>query len=445
MENNKKIAPLEWYNEKRKVKDLVPFEFNPRKLTEEKKQLLINSIEKFNLAEVPAINLDNVIIAGHQRIKVLMEIGRGDEEIDVRVPNRLLTDKEFKEYNITSNVPVGFWDVDVLEEHFQDIDLEALGLLTDDIQVPLELMEEGDNETETNFEPIPPKETISKFEDRYTLKSIDKDLEHILICGDSTLDYFYNKLTLNGYADLIITDPPYNVNVEGGTSEKLTIANDNMKSEEFYNFLRRFYNNSFLFSKPGAPIYVFHADTEGVNFRKALTDAGFKLSQCLIWLKNSIVMSRQDYHWKHEPCLYSEKPMEPEEEVTEHEPVLYGWKTGAAHPWHGDRKQSTILEFKRPYRSAEHPTMKPIEMIVYLIKNSSKQKDIVLDPFGGSGTTLIACEKSWRNARVIELGENYVDVHIKRYLMYMQENGLSYEIYKNGQKLTNDELEKYLE
>jgi DNA modification methylase len=156
-------------------------------------------------------------------------------------------------------------------------------------------------------------------------------------------------------------------------------------------------------------------------------------------------MSRQDYHWKHEPCLYSEKPMDQEEEVTEHEPILYGWKTGAAHPWHGDRKQSTILEFKRPYRSADHPTMKPIEMIVYLIKNSSKQKEIVLDPFGGSGTTLIACEKSWRNARVIELGENYVDVHVKRYMLYMEENGLSFEIYKNGQLLTKNELDKYLE
>ena len=443
MAKNKKVAPLEWYNEKRKVKDLVPFEFNPRKLTEEKKQLLINSIEKFNLAEVPAINLDNIIIAVHQRIKVLMEIGRGEEDIDVRVPNRILTEKEFKEYNITSNVPIGFWDVDVLEEHFQDIDLEALGLFADDIQVPLELMEEGDNETETNFEPIPPKETVSKFGDVYTLKSMDKDLEHRLVCGDSTeLDYY---LSLGSTADLVMTDPPYNVNVEGGTSEKLTIANDNMKSDDFYLFLRKFYANSFTVSKPGAPIYVFHADTEGVNFRKALTDAGFKLSQCLIWLKNSIVMSRQDYHWKHEPCLYSEKPMDQEEEVTEHEPILYGWKTGAAHPWHGDRKQSTILEFKRPYRSADHPTMKPIEMIVYLIKNSSKQKEIVLDPFGGSGTTLIACEKSWRNARVIELGENYVDVHVKRYVMYMQENGLSYEIYKNGQLLTKDELDKYLE
>jgi DNA modification methylase len=445
MENKTIVPPLEWYNEKRKVKDLVPYEFNPRKLTEERKQLLINSIEKFNLAEVPAINLDNVIIAGHQRIKVLMEIGRGEEEIDVRVPNRLLTEKEFKEYNITSNVPVGFWDIDVLEEHFQDVDLEALGLLASDLEVPFELREEEDNETETNFEPIPPKETITKFGDHYLFISFDKNIAHELVCGDSTDSKSYYNLLQDEKVDLIVTDPPYNVNVEGGTSEKLTIANDNMKSDDFYKFLFDFYSRTFACAKPGAPIYVFHADTEGVNFRKALTDAGFKLSQCLIWLKNSIVMSRQDYHWKHEPCLYSEKPMDHEEEVTEHDPILYGWKTPGAHPWHGDRKQSTVLEFKRPYRSAEHPTMKPIEMIQYLIKNSSKQKEIVLDPFGGSGTTLIACEKSWRNARVIEFGENYVDVHVKRYIMYMNENALDFEILKNRQILSKEELDRYLE
>lgn len=194
MENKTIVPPLEWYNEKRKVKDLVPYEFNPRKLTEERKQLLINSIEKFNLAEVPAINLDNVIIAGHQRIKVLMEIGRGEEEIDVRVPNRLLTEKEFKEYNITSNVPVGFWDIDVLEEHFQDVDLEALGLLASDLEVPFELREEEDNETETNFEPIPPKQTITKFGDEYVFISKNKALQHRLVCGDSTKLPAYNSL-----------------------------------------------------------------------------------------------------------------------------------------------------------------------------------------------------------------------------------------------------------
>lgn len=445
MENNI-VAPLEWYNEKRKVKDLVPYEFNPRKLTEERKQLLINSIGKFNLAEVPAINTDNVIIAGHQRVKVLMELGRGDEWIDVRVPNRALTELEFKEYNLTSNIPVGFWDVDVLEEHFQDVDLEALGLILADIEIPGEaLQNEMSNEVETDFDPEPPAVAITQLGDVYEFKSLQKGIKHVLICGDSTHESVYKQLCETP-VDLIVTDPPYNVNVQGGTKDKLTIQNDNMKSSDFYTFLFEFYKNCFSFSKPGAPIYIFHADIEGINFRKALIDAGFKLAQCLIWLKNSIVMCRQDYHWKHEPCLYSEHPVdETETEVTEHEPCLYGWKLGAAHPWHSDRKQSTILEFKRPYRSAEHPTMKPIEMIIYLIKNSSKQMDLVLDSFGGSGTTLISCEQTWRNARIIELGENYVDVHVKRYVKYMRENGLKFEILKNGQLLTDDQLNQYSE
>lgn len=418
-------APLEWRTEKRKVKDLVPYEYNPRTLTEDKKALLIRSIEKFNLAEIPAVNTDNVIIAGHQRVKVLMDIGRGEEEIDVRIPSRSLTEIEFKEYNITSNVPVGFWDVDVLDAHFGDVDLESLGLFLQDIEIPGDaLTDEGDNEEEQDFDPTPPKEPITQLGDVYELKSIQKGIKHILVCGDSTKNEAFKKLGPEEF-NLVLTDPPYNVNYEGGTKDKLKIENDNMSKGDFYTFLYLFYQETFLKALPGAPIYVFHADSEGANFRRALADAGYKLSQCLIWLKNSIVMGRQDYHWKHEPCLY-------------------GWKEGAAHTWYSDRKQSTILEFNKPLRNEEHPTMKPIELFCYLIKNSSKQRDVVGDPFGGSGTTLISCEKTWRQARVIELGENYTDVHIKRYIKYMSDNKLKFEIVKNGQKLSNDQLELYL-
>lgn len=424
METNILNAPIEWRTEKRKVKDLVPYEYNPRTLTEEKKALLIRSIEKFNLAEIPAVNTDNVIIAGHQRVKVLMDIGRGEEEIDVRVPSRSLTESEFKEYNITSNVPVGFWDVDVLEAHFGDVDLESLGLFLEDIEIPGEALgEEGDNEEEQDFDPTPPKEPITQLGDVYELKSVQKGIKHVLVCGDSTKNEAFRKLGPEEF-NLVITDPPYNVNYEGGTKDKLKIENDNMSTGDFYTFLYLFYQETFLKALPGAPIYVFHADSEGANFRSALANAGYKLSQCLIWLKNSIVMGRQDYHWKHEPCLY-------------------GWKEGAAHNWYSDRKQSTILEFDKPLRNEEHPTMKPIELFCYLIKNSSKQRDIVGDPFGGSGTTLISCEKTWRQARVIELGENYADVHIKRYIKYMRDNNLQFDILKNGQKLSNEQLELY--
>lgn len=426
METNILNAPLEWRTEQRKVKDLVPYEYNPRTLTEDKKALLIRSIEKFNLAEIPAVNTDNVIIAGHQRVKVLMDIGRGDELIDVRVPSRMLTEQEFKEYNITSNVPVGFWDVDVLEEHFGDVDLEAMGLFLQDIEIPGEALgDEADNEEEQDFDPTPPKEPITKLGDVYEFRSVQKGITHRLVCGDSTKNESFKQLGPDDF-NLVITDPPYNVNYEGGTKAKLKIENDNMSSGDFYTFLYLFYQEAFLKSAPGAPIYVFHADSEGDNFRRALKEGGYKLSQCLIWLKNSIVMGRQDYHWKHEPCLY-------------------GWKEGAAHTWYSDRKQSTIMEFDKPLRNEEHPTMKPIELFCYLIKNSSKQRDFVGDPFGGSGTTLICCEKTWRQARVIELGENYADVHVKRYIKYMQDNKLQFEILLNGQKMSNENQLKYLD
>ena len=425
MDNKELIAPLEWENAKRKVKDLVPFEYNPRKLTPEKKQLLINSIEKFNLAEVPAINLDNKIIAGHQRIKVLMDLGRGDELIDVRIPNRPLTDKEFKEYNITSNVPIGFWDVDVLDAHFEDINLEELGLNLDEINLPADLFQdEASNEEEQDFDPVLPKDPITKLGDVYEFVSKQKGITHKLVCGDSTNAKTYKTLGDEDF-DLVATDPPYNVNYEGGTKEKLKIKNDNMSGDDFYSFLYLFFQEVFVKSKPGAPIYVFHADSEGANFRLALKNAGFKLAQCLVWIKNSLVMGRQDYHWKHEPCLY-------------------GWKEGEAHKWYSDRKQTTVLEFDKPLRNEEHPTMKPLDLWCYIIKNSSKQKDIVADPFGGSGTTLISCEKLWRQARIIELGENYVDVHVSRYIKYMNDNKLDFVIKKNGKTLKAEDLNAYL-
>lgn len=352
--SNKLLPPLEWTTQKRLVKDLVPYEFNPRILNEDKKQKLIESIQKFNLAEIPAINTDNKIIAGHQRVKVLMLLGRGDEEIDVRVPDRELTEEEFKQYNITSNIPTGFWDLDILEEHFAEINLEDLGLDLDNISFPSsEIVEELFPEEEGDFNPEPPEESISEPGDVYELISPQKELKHIITCNDSTVATSYGRILGQEEVDIIITDPPYNVDYTGGPSQiRDKIENDKMSDNSFYNFLYEAFSQAFAHSKPGAPIYVFHADTEGINFRTAFINAGFKLSQCLIWKKNSLVMSRQDYHWIHEPCLY-------------------GWKLGSAHPWHTDRKQTTVLEFDRPSRSEEHPTMKPVPMLIYLIKNSS--------------------------------------------------------------------------
>ena len=195
--------------------------------------------------------------------------------------------------------------------------------------------------------------------------------------------------------DLVVTDPPYNVAYEGKTKDALTIKNDSMSNDQFYQFLYDFYSATAAFMKKGAGWYIWHADSEGHNFRTAMRNAGITVKQCLIWVKNSMVMGRQDYHWKHEPCLY-------------------GWIEGEAHNWYADRKQTTVLEFDRPHRNAEHPTMKPVELIAYQIKNSSKIGDIVLDAFGGSGTTMVASEQLGRKCRMIELDPKYCAVIIDR-------------------------------
>ena len=219
---------------------------------------------------------------------------------------------------------------------------------------------------------------------------------HYLMCGDSTNADDVKKLMNNQLADLIVTDPPYNVNYEGKTDGNLKIMNDNMENDQFYSFLESAFINLYDFIKDGGSIYVFHADTEGLNFRKAMISSGFKLAECLVWVKNAFVMGRQDYHWKHEP-------------------ILYGWKPGASHYFINDRSQSTVLEFDKPARNEEHPTMKPIDLIAYLINNSSKKDEIVLDLFGGSGTTIIACEQTNRNAFIMELDPRYCDVIVDRW------------------------------
>lgn len=420
------ISPLEWYTTKRKVSDLVPCDFNPRTITPEDLERLKKSLEKFNLVEIPVIDFDGVLLAGHQRVAVLFTLGRNEEEIDVRIPNRKLTEDEFKEYMLRSNIHNGDFDWSKIEEFFQDIDLEGIGI---DVNAFSDFLKENafvPDEEEGDFDPEPPLEPKTVKGDIYELTSLQKGIKHIVLCGDSTLGESYHKILSEEKFNLIVTDPPYNVNYEGGTKEKLKIQNDNMSDDEFYSFLYLFYQECFIHSELGAPIYVFHADSEGSNFRSALKASGFKLSQCLIWVKNSIVLGRQDYHWKHEP-------------------ILYGWKEGTAHPWYSDRKQSTILEFDKPLKNAEHPTMKPLDIICYLIKNSSKQRDIVGDSFLGSGSTLIGCEMTWRQCRGIELDPRFADVIVRRWIKYMIDNNLGYEVRRNSQKLSPEEIENLIE
>ena len=220
--------------------------------------------------------------------------------------------------------------------------------------------------------------------------------EHRLMCGDSTVITDVEKLMNGEKADCFLTDPPYNVAYEGKTKERLTIQNDKQDDNTFLQFLTDAFTCAFAFIKDGGSFYIWHADSEGLNFRLALKNAGFALKQTLIWLKNTMVLGRQDYQWKHEPCLY-------------------GWKEGAAHTWTSDRKQTTILEFQKPTRNADHPTMKPVALFAYQLQNSTQWGGLVLDLFGGSGTSIIACEQTGRKCYTMELDEHYCDVIIKRW------------------------------
>ena len=237
--------------------------------------------------------------------------------------------------------------------------------------------------------------------------------QHRLLCGDSTQTDTFARLFKEEMADLVVTDPPYNVAYQGGTKDKLTIANDNMSNESFYQFLYDFYTALGSYTKAGGAWYVWQPDKQIHRFIQSFEDSGFKYSGLNVWVKNTLVMGRGDYHSKHETCIY-------------------GWKEGAAHGWYSDRKQTTVLEFDRPNRNAEHPTMKPIPLFSYLIGNSSKHGDIVADAFGGSGTTMVACHQMNRKAYLVEFDPNYCQVIIDRMIkldpsILILRNGVKYE------------------
>ena len=416
------LLPLEWHTTQRRVRDLVPLSYNPRILTDEGRVRLLTSLKKFNLVEIPAINLDNVVLAGHQRLAMLIDLGRGDEFIDVRAPNRQLTKDELDEYNLTSNVGAGTWDYEAVLANFSHLNLdaifdassiEALATLSALVLPPAE---------EQEFDPTPPANPVSVLGDEYEFHSDGQALLHRLVCGSSTdSDVVARALGEGVLIDLVNCDPPYNVKYQGKTKDALTIQNDDMSDGDFYQFLYDYYINCFTFMRPGAPIYVFHADSEGANFRRAFIDAGLKLSQCLVWVKQSFVMGRQDFHWQHEP-------------------ILYGWKEGAAHTWCSDRKQTTVLQFDRPSRNADHPTMKPLDIIEYLVECSSKPGAVVFDGFGGSGSVLVTCEKTGRQARVVELDPAYADVHVRRWVKFMQDNQRRFTVLRNGEELDDEQL-----
>ena len=372
---------ITWKIEKRNIEELRGYDKNPRKFTEKGLKDLKKSLQKCGDANIITINADNTVLGGHARLTVMKQLGY--KEVDVKVPNRLLNEQEVKEVVIRLNAnTAGEWDLDKLQADFELSDLEEWGL---DVEFP-----------ELNEQEVKEVEVPENVETRCKAGDIWKLGEHRLMCGDSTKVEHIQKLMDGEKADLLITDPPYNVAYEGKTKDKLTIQNDSLDDANFREFLKDAFFAADSVMKPGAVFYIWHADSEGYNFRGACRDVEWKVRQCLIWNKNAQVMGRQDYHWKHEPCLY-------------------GWKEGASHLWASDRKQTTVLDFDRPNRNGEHPTMKPVALFDYQIKNNTKGSDIVLDSFGGSGTTLIACEQNKRIARIMELDPHYCDVIIQRW------------------------------
>ena len=377
------------------INKLIPATYNPRKdlKPDDAEYIKIkNSIVKFGFVSPLVINKDMTVIGGHQRLKVLKDLGITEVEcivVDLDKTNE-------KALNIALNKIQGDWYEDKLEALLQELKLEEFDMnLTgfdfdevDEILNDINGTKEDNFDVDSAYEEI--EEPITKPGDIWILGN------HRLMCGDSTHKDDIMRLMNNQDADMLLTDPPYNVDYVGKTAEALKIKNDNMDDNQFYEFLRKVFENVYIVTKEGASIYVFHADTEGINFRKAFKDAGFKLAECLIWKKDCFVMGRQDYQWQHEP-------------------VLYGWKEGKAHYFINDRTQSTILEFDRPKQSTLHPTMKPIDLIAKLIKNSSRENDIILDLFGGSGSTIIAAEQLNRCCYTMELDPKYCDVIVKRW------------------------------
>lgn len=366
------------------LKDLKPYENNPRK-NDDAVKYVAESIKEFGFKVPIVIDKDNVIVAGHTRYKAAKKLGM--TEIPCIIADDL-TDEQIKAFRLADNkvAEKAEWDFDLLNTELDDIidlDMELFGF--EDA-----LQDDAEEAVEDEFEVELPPEPKSKLGDIYQLGN------NRLMCGDSTVLEDVEKLMGGEQADMLLTDPPYNVNYEGKTKDKLKIKNDKMDNDNFRQFLTDAFSNADMVMKPGAVFYIWHADSEGYNFRGACFDAGWTVRQCLIWNKNSMVTGRQDYQWKHEPCLY-------------------GWKEGAGHLWASDRKQTTVINFDKPTRNDMHPTMKPIPLFDYQIKNNTKGGDVVLDLFGGSGTTIMACEQNGRRGYSMEYDPRYVDVIVDRW------------------------------
>jgi site-specific DNA-methyltransferase (adenine-specific) len=382
------------------INSLVSDHKNARRRTDRSAELIKESLQRYGAARSIVIDEDNRILAGNGTIEGAKAAGiknvriietEGDEIIAIKRSGLSEDEKVGLALADNRTADLSEWDQAMLhrlsEEHdlspwFDQDDLDELLAVTE--------LEPQQGNTDPDDVPETPADPITKPGDLWLLGN------HRLLCGDSTNIQHLERLMDGKQANLWLTDPPYNIAYEGGSKKRKAIENDSMAAADFRQFLKDAYSAADACLCPGAAFYIWHADSEGYNFRGAALDIGWQVRQTLIWNKNNSAFGRSDFHWKHEPCLY-------------------GWKEGAAHSWYNDRKQTTVLDFNRPARSEQHPTMKPVDLIEYCLGNNTQQNAIVLDSFGGSGTTLIACERQHRHARLMEIDPAYCDVIVKRW------------------------------
>ena len=403
-----------------RLSELHPASYNPRKKLkkgDKEYEKIKQSLLKFGYVDPIIVNKDLTVIGGHQRLTVL-------KDLDYETAKCVIVDlskEDEKALNIALNKITGQWDDQLLADLLLDLqesdfNLDLTGFEPPEIDDILSNVHDKDlSDDDFDVEEELKKPTFSKRGDIWQLG------KHRVICGDSTKAEIYDQLLGDKKANLVVTDPPYNVDVEETAGK---ILNDNMPDSEFYQFLFDMFTQVEKHIESDASIYVFHADTEGLNFRKAFKDAGFYLSGCCIWKKNSLVLGRSPYQWQHEPCLF-------------------GWKQKGKHQWFSDRKQTTIWEYDRPKSSKDHPTMKPIPLMAYPIQNSSMRGTIVLDPFLGSGSTLMAADQTGRVCYGIELDEKFVDVIVKRYIDSTGNDNVT--VLRDGQTLTFNEAYSMME
>jgi len=402
--------------EKVNIDRLVPYARNARTHSKEQILQLRASLREFGFVNPVIVDKDLNVIAGHGRILAAKEEGIGEVPC---VFAEHLTEAQKRAYIIADNrlaLNAG-WDDEMLSVEIADLqgadfDISLLGFNDAELNKLLGALEDvKDDDFDVEGELAKPAAT--KPGDLWLLG------QHRVVCGDSTQADTYTLLMDGKLANLVVTDPPYNVNYEGTAGK---IKNDNMADQKFYQFLLEAFTLTEKAMARDASIYVFHADTEGFNFRKAFKDAGFYLSGTCIWKKQSLVLGRSPYQWQHEP-------------------ILFGWKKAGKHAWYSDRKQSTIWEFDKPRKNTDHPTMKPVPLVAYPILNSSMTGCTVLDPFGGSGSTLIACEQTGRICHTVELDEKFCDVIVNRYID-LKGSDADVFLLRGGQKTPFESMKK---